>query len=48
MKKILKFLTSKVLIIGLFLLLQLLFLGFIVDKLIKNEMVGIYLQLFFQ
>lgn len=47
MKKILKFLTSKVLIIGLFLLLQLLFLGFIVDKLIKNEMVGIYLQLFF-
>lgn len=47
MRKILKILTSKVLFIGLFVLFQLLFLFFIVDKLINDDLIGIYLQLFF-
>lgn len=47
MKKILKMLTSKVLFIGLFVLLQLLFLFFIINKLINDDLIGVYLQLFF-
>lgn len=47
MKKILKFITSKALIIGLFVLMQLFFLGFIVHKLVNDDLFGIYLQVFF-
>src|SRR5690554_5828489 len=47
MRKIIKILTSKTLILGLFILAQLFFLGFVVSRLIKDEYIGIYLNWFF-
>ena len=47
MRRIVKILTSKVLILGLFLLIQLLFLGFIIDRLVNDELIGIYINMFF-
>lgn len=47
MRKIIKILTSKTLILGLFILAQLFFLGFVVTRLINDEYIGIYLNWFF-
>lgn len=47
MRKLIKMLTSKVLILGLFLLVQLVFIIFLFNALINNEMIGIYLHFFF-
>ena len=47
MRKLIKMLTSKVIILGLFLLVQLVFLIFLFNALINDEMIGIYLHFFF-
>lgn len=46
MRKILKFLTSKMFSIGLIVLIQLVFLGFILHNLVNDDLIGIYLNVF--
>lgn len=44
MKKIIKFLTSKILILGISFLAQLAFLAFLVYKLSENNLIGVYIH----
>ena len=46
MRKIIKFLTSKILILGLFFLLQLLFLFLVLFRLKDNSLIGVYIHMF--
>ena len=48
MKKLIKFLTSKTFILGILLLAQLVFAFWVVDLLIKDQTVGVYVHYFFQ
>lgn len=45
MRKIIKMLTSKIVILGVFLLIQLIFLIFLFKALIDNDYIGVYLHL---
>ncbi|MDY0278114.1 MAG: phospholipase D-like domain-containing protein, partial [Acholeplasma sp.] len=47
MRKIVKLLTSKVLILGLLILLQLIFLFFFVHKLANDDLIGVYVHFVF-
>jgi len=46
-KRILRLLLSKTFIVGIFFLMQLFFLFFIIKRLIENDFIGIYFQTFF-
>lgn len=48
MKKLIKFLTSKTFILGILLLAQLVFAFWVVDLLIKDQTIGVYVHYFFQ
>lgn len=48
MKKLLKFLTSKVFIIGMLLLIQLAFIFFVFNRLLSDSVIGIYVHTAFQ
>lgn len=47
MKKVLKIVLSKSFVIGLLILAQLVFLGFLIDRLVNNKLIGIYIHTFF-
>src|SRR5690554_903370 len=47
MRKIVKLLTSKILITGIIVLIQLAFIYFLVDQLVNNEIFGIYVHILF-
>lgn len=48
MKQIIKLLTSKSIILGLLLLAQLVFLLLVVNSLVKNSIIGVYVEIFFR
>ena len=48
MKKLIKFLISKTFILGILLLAQFIFAFWVLDKLIKDQTIGIYVHSFFQ